>query len=183
MHFDHNAQALLDIHRRSFLRQSGVGLGCLALAQMAGVGQRIEAAPSGGKWRGVISPPHLPIKAKRVIHLCMAGGPSQFETFDWKPELKKHHGQAFPESLTRGQQLAQLQNTKLLSRGSFTKFRRHGQSGQEISDLLPHTATIADRICIIRSMVTEQINAARAWVRGFCTASARTPTTCRASSC
>jgi hypothetical protein len=88
----------------------------------------------------------------------MAGGPSQFESFDWKPELKRLHGQPFPESFTRGQQLAQLQNSVLKARGPFTEFRRHGQSGQEISDLFPHTARIADHLCIIRSMVTEQIN-------------------------
>jgi hypothetical protein len=151
------AQHLLDLNRRSFLRRAGVGLGSIALAQLAGAADRARAAAKKEASRGAISP-HLPVKAKRVIHLCMAGGPSQFETFDWKPELKKHHGQPFPESLTRGQQLAQLQNTTLLARGSFTKFRRYGQSGQEISDLLPHTATIADRICIVRSMVTEQIN-------------------------
>ena len=61
---------------------------------------------------GVVNPPHFPIKAKRVIHLCMAGGPSQFESFDYKPKLKELHGKPFPESFTKGQQLAQLQNTR-----------------------------------------------------------------------
>ena len=88
----------------------------------------------------------------------MAGGPSQFESFDWKPELKRLHGQPFPESFTKGQQLAQLQNTVLKARGAFTDFKKYGQSGQEISSLFPHTAGIADDLCIIRSMVTEQIN-------------------------
>jgi hypothetical protein len=88
----------------------------------------------------------------------MAGGPSQFESFDWKPELKRLHGRPFPASFTQGQQLAQLQNTELLARGPFTAFRRHGASGQEISDLFPRIGSIADDICIIRSMVTEQIN-------------------------
>jgi hypothetical protein len=106
----------------------------------------------------VVQPPHRPVKARRVIHLCMAGGPSQFETFDFKPRLKELHGQPFPESFTRGQQLAQLQNTTLKARGPFCGFQRHGTSGQEIADVFPHLATIADDLCIIRSMQTEQIN-------------------------
>src|SRR5437879_13389080 len=68
------------------------------------------------------------------------------------------HGQSFPTSFTKGQQLAQLQNAELKTRGPFTEFKKHGQSGQEISDLFPHIAGIADDICIVRSMHTEQIN-------------------------
>ena len=137
----------LSLARRSFLRTGGVGLGALALRLLSG--DAPAAAPTFPHWKPRI---------RRVIHLCMAGGPSQFESFDWKPELKRLHGQPFPESFTKGQQLAQLQNTVLKARGSFTTFRRHGRSGQEISDLFPHTAGIADDICIVRSMVTEQIN-------------------------
>jgi len=88
----------------------------------------------------------------------MAGGPSHLESFDFKPELKRIDGKPFPESFTKGQQLAQLQNTELKARGSFTGFKKHGQSEQEISDLFPNIATIADDICIVRSMHTEQIN-------------------------
>jgi hypothetical protein len=88
----------------------------------------------------------------------MAGGPSQFETFDWKPKLKELHEQPFPESFTKGQQLAQLQGQVLKARGSFTNFQKHGQSGIEISDLFPHIAKQADKLCVIRSMQTEQIN-------------------------
>ena len=105
-----------------------------------------------------MNPLHIPARAKRVIHLCMAGGPSQFETFDPKPELDRLDGQPFPESFTKGQQLAQLQGTELRARGSIAKFNRHGQSGQAISDLFPHIAQVADDLCIIRSMQTEQIN-------------------------
>jgi hypothetical protein len=118
------------------------------------MGGRAQAARSVG----VVNPPHFPVKAKRVIHLCMAGGPSQFETFDYKPVLKELDGKPFPESFTKGQQLAQLQNTVLKARGPFCSFAKHGKSGQEISDLFPHTATIADDIAIVRSMRTEQIN-------------------------
>jgi hypothetical protein len=129
------------IARRSFLKNTGLGIGALALQRLMG---------------GAL--PHHHGRIRRVIHLCMAGGPSQFESFDWKPELKKLDGKPFPDSFTKGQQLAQLQNTVLTARGPFTEFKRYGQSGQEISSLFPNIAGIADDICIIRSMVTEQIN-------------------------
>jgi hypothetical protein len=88
----------------------------------------------------------------------MAGGPSQLETFDWKPDLKALHDKPFPESFTKGQQLAQLQGAELKARGSFTSFSKHGQSGIEVSDLFPEIAKQADKLCVIRSMQTEQIN-------------------------
>ncbi len=151
----HSAGAQADINRRSFLYRSALGLGGIALGDL--VGQRaLGAAPAGTG--GVISKPHLPVKVKRIIHLCMAGGPSHVESFDPKPELKRIHGEAFPESFTKGQQLAQLQGATLKARGSFVDFDRHGKSGQQISSLFPYTAKIADDICIVRSMVTEQIN-------------------------
>lgn len=146
-----------EINRRTFLRRSGVGLGSVALAGL--FGKSAEAAPKAEFFsRGVITKPHFPVRARRIIHLCMAGGPSHLETFDPKPKLKELHGQPFPESLTKGQQLAQLQNTTLNCRGSFVDFKKWGKSGQEISELLPHIGSIADDICIIRSMTTEQIN-------------------------
>jgi hypothetical protein len=138
-----------------------LGLGSFALANLLNpqLGRPASSAPTqSGKWLGVIRPANFPIKAKRVIHLCMAGGPSHLESFDFKPELKKLHGQPFPDSFTKGQQLAQLQGTTLIARGPFVEFAKYGKSGQEISTLFPHTQTIADDICIIRSMVTEQIN-------------------------
>jgi hypothetical protein len=147
MHWD-------SITRRSFLTRSAYGLGGLALAHLMG-GRSLADTPQS---RGVVNPPHFPIKARRVIHLCMAGGPSQFETFDFKPKLKELHGQPFPDSFTKGQQLAQLQNTRLIARGPACEFHKHGQSGQEIADFFPNIAKLADDICIIRSMQTEQIN-------------------------
>ncbi len=145
-----------NLSRRSFLHRSAYGLGGLALAQLLGSGTR--AAEGQDHWRGAVQPLHYPPRIKRVIHLCMAGGPSQFETLDYKPVLKKFDGQPFPASLTKGQQLAQLQGAVLKARGPSFKFAKHGQSGQEISELFPNIAGIADEICIIRSMVTEQIN-------------------------
>ena len=140
------------INRRAFLARAGVGLGSAALASF--LAPRLASAGTSG----VITPLHVPMRAKRVIHLCMAGGPSHLETFDPKPQLKALHGKPFPESFTKGQQLAQLQNTQLIARGPFVDFKRYGKSGQEISDLFPHISTVADDIAIVRSMVTEQIN-------------------------
>ncbi len=88
----------------------------------------------------------------------MAGGPSHLETFDPKPKLKELDGKPFPESFTAGQQLAQLQGATLKARGAFCDFKKWGQSGTEISTLLPNIGSIADDLCVVRSMHTEQIN-------------------------
>jgi hypothetical protein len=88
----------------------------------------------------------------------MAGGPSHLETFDYKPKLDELNGEPMPESFTKGQPIAQLQGQKLKVQGHLTKFRKHGKSGQLISDFLPYTAKMADDICIVKSMLTEQIN-------------------------
>jgi len=142
------------LKRRTFLEHGFAGLGGLALAQVSG-GDALAGELPWFHQRGGL---HFPARAKRVIHLCMAGGPSHLESFDPKAELDRIDGQPFPESFTAGQQLAQLQGAALKARGSFTGFRRHGQAGIEISDLFPHTASVADDICVVRSMVTEQIN-------------------------
>jgi hypothetical protein len=107
---------------------------------------------------GIGGLPHHRPRIKRVIYLYMSGGPSQFETFDFKPELAKRDGQPMPESFTKGQPIAQLQGQTLKCLGPQTTFRKYGQSGQEISDFLPWTARLADDIAIIRSMTTDQIN-------------------------
>jgi hypothetical protein len=151
----------LSINRRTFLSRGAYGLGAAAFGMLASRTLAADAAPAGsaeGFSRGTLRAPHFPVKAKRVIFLCMAGGPSHLETFDWKPELRRLHGQAFPAEFTKGQQLAQLQNTVLKARGPFVDFRRHGKSGIEVSDLFPHIAGMADDLCVIRSMKTEQIN-------------------------
>ncbi len=156
---------LIDLHRRSFLRHSALGLGGVALSQLlsgaspaAAAAAAAAAVKTSAEGRGVVDPPHFPIRAKRVIHLAMAGGPSQVESFDPKPELAKRDGEPFPESLTRGQQLAQLQGAELKVRAPFVEFEPRGESGLEISTLFPHIGSIADELCVIRSMVTEQIN-------------------------
>ncbi|MCI0705353.1 MAG: DUF1501 domain-containing protein, partial [Planctomycetia bacterium] len=139
--------------RRTFLANTGVGLGSVALnALLARDGVAAE------KYRGLPGVPHHAPKAKRVIFLYMSGGPSHLETFDYKPKLDKLNGEPMPESFTKGQPIAQLQGAKLKVQGHLTKFKQHGQSGQWISDFLPWHAKFVDDIAIIRSMVTDQIN-------------------------
>ena len=150
----------LNINRRTFLGRAAYGLGGMALACLLDpklIGTA-TAAPATERWRGVVHPPHFPVRAKRVIHLCMAGGPSHLESFDHKPELKKLDGKPFPDSFTKGQQLAQLQNSQLKARGPFTEFKKYGESGQEVASIFPNIGGIADDICIVHSMHTEQIN-------------------------
>ena len=142
-----------DFSRRTFLQKSFAGIGGMALSQLLGSNSS-SSIPFLQSQGGL----HFPARAKRIVHLCMAGGPSHLESFDPKPNLDALNGQPFPESFTAGQQLAQLQGSKLIARGSFTKFQKWGQSGIEISELFPHIGSIADEICVVRSMVTEQIN-------------------------
>ena len=142
---------LRQIHRRSFIGNTSRGLGAVALASLLGR-TGLEAAP------GVFSKLPLPQKAKRVIWLTMAGGPSQLELFDHKPKLAEMDGKGMPESFTAGQQLAQLQGQKLICQGPQFKFSKHGKNGTELSELLPHIGSVADDICVIRSMTTDAIN-------------------------
>lgn len=149
------------IARRSFLGRASLGLGSMALAGLLQPGVLASAggAGRGGRYGGVVSPRHFAPKAKRVIFLCMAGGPSQLELFDEKPRLAAMNGKPVPESVTKGQPIAQLQDQKeLLCFGPQTTFEHFGESGQVITSNLPHIGGIADDICIIRSMQTEQIN-------------------------
>ncbi|WP_417392403.1 DUF1501 domain-containing protein [Gimesia sp.] len=145
------------LNRRTFLNNTGVGLGAAALGSLLN-GEHISAAKKQTAVGGLPELPHIAPKAKRVIFLCMAGGPTHLETFDYKPKLAEMDGKPFPESFTKGQPIAQLQGKELKCQGPLTRFRKYGRNGQEISDFLPWTAKIADDICIIRSMVTEQIN-------------------------
>jgi hypothetical protein len=129
-----------------------MGLGTVALGSL--LDPKLLARPA----TGVVNPLHHGPKAKRVIWLTMAGGPSHLETFDPKPVLGKMHGTPMPESLTKGQQIAQLQGQKLVCYGPQTKFAKFGQCGMEICGLFPQIGSMADEICLIRSMTTEAIN-------------------------
>ena len=144
-----------NIYRRTFLQNSGVGLGAAALGTMLATDSQASPRAPSQPLPGL---PNLPVRAKRVIFLCMAGGPSHLETFDYKPKLAEMHDKPMPESFTDGQPIAQLQGQTLKCQGPMTKFRKYGESGQMISDYLPWHAKMADDICIINSMVTEQIN-------------------------
>jgi hypothetical protein len=147
------------LSRRAFLGRSAHGIGALALTSLLNPALlRTEAGAAQEKWRGILKEPHTPAKIKRVIWLTMAGGPSHLETFDYKPELAKLHDQPMPESLTKGQQLAQLQGAQLKCFGPQWGFQKFGQSGAEMCELFPHLGSVADDICIIRSMQTEAIN-------------------------
>ncbi len=139
------------VNRRTFLGQGGLSLGSAAFASLAA--NRTTALEPGRT-----DTPHLFGKAKRVIFLCMAGGPSHLETFDYKPKLDEINGHPMPETYTKGQPIAQLQGQALKVQGHLTKFGQYGQGGQTISDFLPWHQKMADDICVIKSMVTEQIN-------------------------
>lgn len=140
-------QSQITQSRRTFLKRSSAGVGGLALCSLLGRHSLAEHI-------------QIPPKCKRVIHLCMAGGPSHLETLDYKPKLAELDGKPMPKSFTEGQQIAQLQGQrdKLKILGPQHGFRKCGQSGQEIGNVLPHIQKIADDICIIRSMHTDQIN-------------------------
>lgn len=140
------------INRRLFLGRAGKGLGLLAL------GNLLNPTSSQAGVQGKLTLLHVPPKAKRVIFLCMAGGPSHLESFDYKPELARMDGQPMPESFTQGQPIAQLQGQNLVCKGPLKPFQAYGKSGRLISDYFPYTGQIADEICVVKSMVTEQIN-------------------------
>ncbi len=171
---------LMALTRRHFLGASALGLGGIALGSMLGArssaaaaGARLLAAqPAGGPALGPVLPPtpHFPPRAKRVIYLFQSGGPSQFETLDPKPILREQSGRQLPDSVRMGQRLTGMSGNQssLPLAGSFAGFRRAGSSGALISDLLPHTAGIADDLCIVRSMFTEAINHDPA-ITFFCT--------------
>ena len=146
--------------RRAFLGRTAQGVGKLALAALFNPALLLAAANSSGqnRWSGVVKPYHFVPKVRRVIWLTMAGGPSHLETFDYKPKLAQMHGQAMPESFTKGKQIAQLQGAKLLCFGPQHKFRRFGKNNTEICELFPHIGSVIDEICLIRSMTTEAIN-------------------------
>jgi hypothetical protein len=156
-------QLRTDWARRTFLSKSFAGIGSFALASLLGgsprsLAEESSAANGSHPWPALPGIPHFAPKAKRIVHLCMAGGPSHVESLDPKPALDRLDGQPFPESFTAGQQLAQLQGSQLKARKSFTKFRKWGESGLEMSEMFPLTGEHADDMCVIRSMTTEQIN-------------------------
>src|SRR5688572_27478419 len=129
-----NEQIRLHINRRTFLARTGAGVGATALASL--LDSSLLATPANSQQSvGIINPPHVPPKAKRIIYLYMAGGPSHLETFDHRPKLTEMHGKPMPESFTKGQPIAQLQGAQLKCFRPQHEFQRYGKSGQEISTI------------------------------------------------
>jgi hypothetical protein len=144
------------VARRWFLQQCGVGLGATALGMLLGREGFAAAAPVANDPLAP-KPPHFQPKAKRVIFLFMAGAPSHLELFDNKPQLARFDGTLPPAELIRGYRAAFINpSSKLL--GPRFKFSRHGKSGAELSELLPHLAQVVDEIAIVKSMVTDAFN-------------------------
>ncbi|MBD2754099.1 DUF1501 domain-containing protein [Spirosoma validum] len=149
-------QQLADtFNRRSFLTKASVGLGSLALGSLLPRNLFSNPGPES-----TLVMPHRAPKAKRIVYLCQSGGPSQLELFDYKPFLEKMHGKDLPDSVRKGQRLTGMsaqQSSLPLVQSPYT-FAQHGKSGAWVSELMPHTSRVADELCFIKSMYTEQIN-------------------------
>ncbi len=160
-----NDALLLHSTRRQFFAQCGVGLGSMALASLLGDGQARASESNRAVDPLAPRPGHFAPRAKSVIYLFMAGGPSQLELFDYKPELQKRHDQPIPDSFLAGKRFAFMdtfakEQPKLLA--TARKFAQHGQAGAWVSECLPETATVVDDLAFVKSMATEPINHAPA---------------------
>lgn len=149
--------------RRWFLRECGLGLGKIAAASLLTSAFRPGALAAAGSDALRPRPAHAKGKARAVIHLFMAGAPSQLDLFDHKPELAKLEGKPLPPSVIGGQRYAFIRPDAAVLGPRF-KFGRHGESGLEISEMLPHLGKVADEICLVRSMRTDQFNHAPAQI-------------------
>jgi hypothetical protein len=163
--FDPMQEMLRSVTRRHFFRQAGFGIGAAALAAL--LNRDLFAAAAQEAAHAVnplaVRPPHFAPKARSIIYLFMAGAPSQLDLLDFKPKLQQLDGQNIPEEFTRGERFAFIRGrAKLL--GSPYQFRKWGQSGGEVSELLPRLGAIADQIAIIRSLQTTQFNHAPAQI-------------------
>ena len=149
------------ISRRWFLGQCGVGLGAMALGQLLNDGGYAVAAPASGEHPLAPKAPHYAARAKNVIFLFMAGAPSHLELFDYKPQLAKFDGTLPPEELVKDYRAAFINPSSKLFGPKF-KFSRYGESGAELSELLPHLAHVVDDVSLVKSMVTDAFNHAPA---------------------
>ena len=142
--------------RREFLNRSGMGLGSIALADLLAK----DAAAAGQNDRGVLGEPHTAPKAKRIIYLFMSGAPSHLDLLDYKPLLNRMNGQQLPDSVRGTQRLTGMSGNQssIPLVGSPFQFRQHGDGGAWFSELLPHTASVANELCVVNSMYTEAIN-------------------------
>ncbi len=154
----HPIENSLQLTRRHFFGRTGTGLGVAALASL--LGEQHARANDSEPLGGLPGLPHFAPKAKRVIYLFQSGAPSQMDLFDYKPHLAEQRAKELPDSIRRGQRLTGMTATQAsfpIAPSKF-KFAQHGQSGAWLSELLPHTARIADRLCFVKSMHTEAIN-------------------------
>ena len=160
MQFETIARLQDSLNRRIFLERAAGGLGALALGSLLNPGTSSAAdKPS----RGLPGLPHFAPKAKRVIHLFMAGAPSQLDLFDFKPKLVQYEGKPIPPEVIGGQRYAFIRSDAA-ALGPRFKFAKHGQCGAEISEVMPHLAKVVDDICIIKSIHTDQFNHAPAQI-------------------
>ena len=145
--------------RRHFLAQSGVGLGAIALASL----DKSEAAAAHQPARNPLTAraPHFKPRARRVIYLHMTGSPPHLDLFDYKPELVRRDGELCPAEFFEGKQFA-FTSEKTLLMGTPRRFGQYGESGMWMSDAVPHLHEVADELCMIRSMTTDQFNHAPA---------------------
>jgi hypothetical protein len=147
------------MNRRDFFSRFALGLGGAAVAHLSHSAwmPSILASPSGA---GILGAPHFKAKARRVVFLFQSGGPSQIDLFDYKPVLNQMNGKELPESVRMGQRLTGMSahQSSLPLAGSIFQFKQHGKSGAWMSELLPHTAKIADELCLVKSLHTEAIN-------------------------
>jgi len=153
------------VTRRHFFRECGIGVGKIALAGLLTDTLTSNSLGSPGMSQNPMAPraPHFAPKAKRVIHLFMAGAPSQLDLFDLKPALAKLEGKPLPPSVIGGQRYAFIRPDAAVLGPRF-KFARYGQSGAELSEMLPHLARVVDEICIVKSVHTDQFNHAPAQI-------------------
>ncbi len=155
-----NREERRTVTRRHFFQQCGIGVGKIALASLLCGGGRALAAPSDAS---AVGAPHFAPRARHVIYLFMSGAPSQLDLFDYKPALVRHDGQPIPEEIVKDQRYAFIQRDAALMASRF-KFARHGESGAELSEMLPHLATVVDELAIVRSVCTNQFNHAPAQI-------------------
>lgn len=159
-------KALYSRSRREFLWGGMMGLGGIAMGSLTGCKTKAQDAKKVQSMAAAVEEniplvnPHYAPKAKRVIYLFQSGGPSQMELFDYKPKLNEMHGQEIPASVlgkNRVSGMTSAQSSFPLA-GAAATFKQYGKSGGHFSELVPHTASIADDICVVKSMITEQIN-------------------------
>jgi len=160
MNFDNDVRCTghsdpFGMSRRQFLNNFGMGLGGIALSQLLG-----NESANAATTVPVLDELHFAPRAKRVIYLFQAGGPSQMDLLDYKPTLNELHGEQLPDSVRQGQRLTGMSGNQssIPLFGSPFSFKQYGESGHWMSDLLPHTSEIADELCVIKSMYTEAIN-------------------------